>query len=44
MTAVECLDNELWKLRLRNGFVKWLARQDKFALIRTSRNFQRKYI
>ena len=24
--------------------IEWLAKQDRFALIRTSRNFQRKYI
>ncbi len=29
---------------MSNKIKKWLAKQDRFALIRTSRNYQRKYI
>jgi len=28
----------------KGDFIKWMARQDKYQLIRTSRNFQRKYL
>ena len=32
------------KKPMNNKIQEWLAKQDRFSLIRTSRNFQRKYI
>ncbi len=29
---------------MNNKIKEWLAKQNRFALIRTSRNYQRKYI
>ena len=38
------MENNTTKKHMSNKIQEWLTKQNRFALIRTSRNFQRKYI